>query len=59
VGEAVASMEEAVEWARRSPLRNSEIELRKILDADDFSDSFGAQIEAAAERAREDSARRQ
>ena len=55
----VASMEEAVEWARRSPLRNSEIELRKILDADDFSDSFGAEIEAAAERAREESARGQ
>jgi hypothetical protein len=55
----VASMEEAVEWAKRSPLRNSEMELRKILDADDFADSFGAEIEAAAERAREDSTTKQ
>jgi hypothetical protein len=51
----VASMEEAVEWAKRSPLRSSEMELRKILDAEDFADSFGAEIDAAAERAREDS----
>ena len=48
-------MEEAVEWAKRSPLRNTEMELRKILDAEDFTDTFGAEIEAAAERAREES----
>jgi hypothetical protein len=48
----VASVEEAVEWVKRSPLRNSEVEIRKILDADDFSDSFGAEIAAAEERAR-------
>ena len=51
----VASMEEAVEWANRSPLRNTEMELRKILDAEDFTDSFGAEIDAAVERAREES----
>jgi len=51
----VASMEEAVEWAKRSPLRNTEMEPRKFLDAEDFADSFGAEIEAAAERAREES----
>jgi hypothetical protein len=51
----VASMDEAIEWAKRSPLRNTEMELRKILDAEDFTDSFGAEIEAAAERAREES----
>jgi len=33
----VVSMEEAVEWVKRSPLRNSQVELRKILDADDFA----------------------
>lgn len=51
----VASMEEAIEWAKRSPFRNGEIELRKILDAEDFTASFGAEIEAAAEHAHEDS----
>ncbi|SER07492.1 YciI family protein [Microlunatus flavus] len=34
----VASMEEAVEWVRRSPLRGGEVEIRKVLDAEDFSD---------------------
>jgi hypothetical protein len=46
----VASMDEAVEWARRSPLRDSIVELRKILDADDFG-AFSAEIQAAEERA--------
>jgi hypothetical protein len=51
----VASMEEAVEWVKRSPLRGSVVELRKILDADDFADSFPAELAAAEERARAES----
>jgi len=47
----VSSMDEAVEWAKRSPFRNSQVELRKILDASDFDPSFGDQIAAAAEPA--------
>ena len=34
----VASMDEAVEWVKRSPLRDGEVELRKILDIDDFGE---------------------
>ena len=34
----VASMDEAVEWLKRAPFRDSEVELRKILDMDDFGD---------------------
>jgi hypothetical protein len=52
----VSSMEEAVEWAKRSPVRGSVVELRKILDADDFTDSFAADLAAAEERAREEPA---
>ena len=48
----VASMDEAVEWVKRSPVRGSVVELRKILDADDFGDAFAAEIAAAEERAR-------
>ena len=47
----VASMDEAVEWVRRSPVRDGVVELRKILDADDFGD-FAAEITAAEERCR-------
>ena len=42
----VASMDEAVEWVKRSPLRGSEVELRKILDAEDFADAFPAEESA-------------
>jgi hypothetical protein len=48
----VASMDEAVEWVKRSPLREGEVELRKVLDAEDFADSFPAEIAAAEERMR-------
>jgi len=49
----VSSMDEAVEWVKRAPFRNGEVvELRKILDADDFADSFPAEMAAAEERMR-------
>ena len=48
----VASMDEAVEWVKRSPLRDCEVELRKVLDAEDFGDSLPAEIAAAEERMR-------
>ena len=55
----VASMDEAVEWVKRSPVRGSVVELRKILDAEDFDDSFPAEIAAAEKRMREESATKQ
>jgi hypothetical protein len=55
----VASMDEAVEWVKRSPVRGSVVELRKILDAEDFADSFPAELAAAEGRAREESATKQ
>jgi hypothetical protein len=47
----VSSMDEAVEWAKRSPLKGV-VELRKILDMDDFDPILAAEITAAEERAR-------
>lgn len=55
----VASMDEAVEWVKRSPLRDSEVELRKVLDAEDFDDSFPAEIAAAEQRMRTEPAANQ
>ncbi len=52
----VTSMDEAVEWVKRSPFRDNEVELRKILDADDFTDSFAAEIAAAEEQLRAETA---
>jgi len=47
----VSSMDEAVEWAKRSPVEGV-VELRKILDMDDFDPTLAAEITAAEERAR-------
>ena len=55
----VASMDEAVEWVKRSPLRDCEVELRKIFDADDFGDSLPAEIAAAEQRMSAESAAQQ
>ncbi|MFM6851730.1 MAG: YciI family protein [Terrabacter sp.] len=46
----VASIDEAVEWVKRSPLRNGEVEIRKILDASDFSPVLTEQIAEAEGR---------
>ena len=51
----VSSMDEAVEWAKRSPLEGV-VELRKILDMDDFDPTLAAEITAAEERARAEAA---
>jgi hypothetical protein len=48
----VASMDEAVEWVKRSPMRDSEVELRKVLDAEDFSASFADEMAAAEKEMR-------
>ena len=40
----VSSMEEAVEWLRRAPFRDGQVELRKILEAADFEGKLPAEI---------------
>jgi hypothetical protein len=40
----VSSMEEAVEWVRRAPFRDQQIEVRKILEAADFEGKLPAQV---------------
>ena len=43
----VKSMEEAVEWVKRCPnpmLSDSEIEIRRVLEADDFGDAFTPEL---------------
>jgi len=48
----VASMDEAIQWIKRSPFRGTEIELRKIADEDDFSEEFMAEVSEASARLR-------
>ena len=51
----VRSIDEAVEWIRRSPLRKSEeeIEIRRVFEPDDFGDSLTPELRAQEARQRE------
>jgi hypothetical protein len=50
----VNSMEEAVEWIKRSPFDGgAEIEIRQIFEAEDFGAEFTPELRAQEERLRE------
>src|SRR6187402_3653710 len=38
------SMEEAIEWLKRSPFKEGEVELRQIFEADDFGAEFTPEL---------------
>jgi hypothetical protein len=40
------SHEEAVEWARRIPFRDGLVEVRQVMDADDFGEQLSAELQA-------------
>lgn len=48
----VKSIDEAVEWIRRSPFREGEIEIRPVFEADDFGDSLPPDVREREERLR-------
>jgi len=48
----VKSKEEAVEWARRVPFTDGEIELRRVFEADDFGEAATPEIREAEARLR-------
>ncbi|HEX2029075.1 MAG TPA: YciI family protein [Nitriliruptorales bacterium] len=52
----VSSLEEAIEWARRIPNptgEEGEVEIRPVLEADDFGDELTPELRAQEERLRE------
>ncbi|HEY8432770.1 MAG TPA: YciI family protein [Sandaracinaceae bacterium] len=57
----VRSMDEAVEWARRCPDpmpgEESELEIRPILEADDFGEALTPEVRARDERIRAEAER--
>ena len=56
----VKSMDEAVEWVRRCPnpmQSDSEIEIRRVFEADDFGAEFTPELRAQEERLRAESER--
>jgi hypothetical protein len=48
----VKSLEEAIEWARRVPFREGEVELRQVFEAEDFGEEFTPELRAQEERLR-------
>ena len=48
----VKSREEAIEWARRVPFIDGEIEVRPILEAEDFGEAYTPEVRAHEERLR-------
>ena len=54
----VKSVDEAVEWLKRAPFREEEVEIRPFFEAEDFGENFTPELREQEERLR-DEVRRQ
>lgn len=48
----VRSMDEAVEWAKKIPFREDEVEIRRIAETEDFGDAMTPELRAQEDRLR-------
>ncbi|HET9234796.1 MAG TPA: YciI family protein [Candidatus Eisenbacteria bacterium] len=48
----VRSREEAIEWLKRAPFQEGEVEIRQIFEAEDFGDAFTPELREAEDRIR-------
>lgn len=48
----VQSMEEAIEWIRRSPFQDGAVEIRPVFEADDFGEEFTPELREQEDRLR-------
>jgi hypothetical protein len=48
----VRSMDEAIEWVKRAPMQDTELEIRQVFEADDFGDEFTPELREQEERHR-------
>lgn len=48
----VKSKEEAIEWVKRSPFRETEIEIRQVFEAEDFGAEFTPELREQEKRLR-------
>jgi hypothetical protein len=48
----VKSMDEAIEWVKRAPVDQTEIEIRQVFEADDFGPEFTPELREQEERLR-------
>ena len=52
----VKSLEEAIEWAKRSPVKEGQVELRQLFEAEDFGDEYTPELCEQEENLRAQSA---
>ena len=48
----VRSKEEAIEWLKRAPFEDTEVEIRQVFEADDFGPALTPEVRASEERMR-------
>ena len=53
----VRSREEAIEWLKRAPFENTEVEIRQVFENDDFGEAFTPELRAQEDRIRAEAAR--
>src|SRR6267378_580895 len=49
----VKSLEEAIEWLKRAPFEDTEVEIRQVFEAADFGDEFTPELREQEARIRE------
>jgi hypothetical protein len=54
----VRSMDEAIEWLKRAPFRQGEVEIRQVFEAEDFGPEFTPELREQEERVRQQVAAR-
>jgi hypothetical protein len=52
----VRSKEEAVEWLKRAPFQEGEVEIRQVFEADDFGENLSPELREQEERRRKQTA---
>lgn len=55
----VRSREEAIEWLKRAPFQEGEVELRQVFEAEDFGEEFTPELREQEERLRQQIADKQ
>ena len=49
----VQSKEEAIEWVKRAPFQDTEIEIRQVVEAEDFGDELTPELRKQEQRIRD------
>ena len=49
----VSSREEVIEWVKKAPFRDGEVEIRQVFSADDFGDAFTPELREQEDQLRE------